>query len=385
MWSAKLIKLKLTPLLGVFLFACCNGEPRTEIHPLKQILYTSEVSAIRKVMDRVDQHELQILYTRIHRTKDKIQFTDYEFNLNNSAYFYPASTVKFPIALLALEKVSQLDDFTLDTRFYVEGDTLETTIGQEVIKVFALSDNDANNRLFEFLGQDTINLGLSSKGIGPHRIAHRLATDNADDITTRPLIVYLNDSTTTQLGPVISTPLEYLELDNIQKGIGYISGEDFLEEPFDFSLKNYYPVSTQHEIMKRLFFPQQYESNERFGLGSEERSLLLEAMSSLPRKYGYDENDFYDSYGKFFIYGDSRNRIPESVKIYNKIGYAYGTLTDCAYVKDKDNNIDFILTATILVNQNMVFNDDQYEYESIGIPFLAALGREILKYELQNK
>ena len=35
--------------------------------------------------------------------------------------------------------------------------------------------------------------------------------------------------------------------------------------------------------------------------------------------------------------------------------------------------------ATISVNENMIYNDDIYEYDEIGIPFLAALGRSVHK------
>ena len=108
-------------------------------------------------------------------------------------------------------------------------------------------------------------------------------------------------------------------------------------------------------------------------------------MSAPPRHLGYDENEYYDSYGKFFIYGDSESRIPEHIKIYNKVGYAYGTLTDCAYIKDEQNDLEFILCATILVNSNETFNDNNYEFDTVGIPFLANLGREVYQFELERK
>ena len=69
--------------------------------------------------------------------------------------------------------------------------------------------------------------------------------------------------------------------------------------------------------------------------------------------------------------------IPQ-IRIYNKVGFAYGTLTDVAYVQDKKSNLEFFITATVLVNENQIFNDNIYEFEELGIPFLAALGREIL-------
>ena len=73
------------------------------------------------------------------------------------------------------------------------------------------------------------------------------------------------------------------------------------------------------------------------------------------------------------------------IRIYNKVGDAYGTITDVAYIKDKKNEIEFILTATILVNENKIFNDDIYESDQIGIPFLAALGRAVLEELKKDK
>ena len=49
------------------------------------------------------------------------------------------------------------------------------------------------------------------------------------------------------------------------------------------------------------------------------------------------------------------------------------------------NDIRFIISATILVNDNQIFNDDTYEYEQIGIPFLAQLGREFYEQEKERK
>jgi hypothetical protein len=105
-------------------------------------------------------------------------------------------------------------------------------------------------------------------------------------------------------------------------------------------------------------------------------------MKVLPREAGYDPEEFPDGYCKFFLYGDTTETIPDHIEIFNKVGFAYGTLTDCAYIRDNGTGVEFFLTATILVNKDGVFNDDVYEYDTVGIPFLAALGREIYQYEL---
>ena len=369
--------------ISLMIFGSCSSED--EGNPLERLLSSSDEMAIKKVMADTDQYELQIHYTQIDRQGGRVHFTEHTFQEKDSNYFYPASTVKFPIAVLALEKLSGDPSMDLNTIFYVEGDTLETNFAKEVIKVFAVSDNAANNRFFEFLGQDGINNALDKKNIGPVRISHRLSTENADDITTRPLVIYLNDTSTVNLVPSINKPLKHLKCENIVKGKGYMNDDILIKEPFDFSLKNYYPIRSQQEVIKRIVFPEEFKEDERFDLGEEERKLLLEAMSATPRTWGYDPEEYYDSYVKFFMYGDNKLPMPDHIKIYNKVGYAYGTLTDCAYIHDTEKDIEFMLTATILVNEDQIFNDDKYEYEETGIPFLAALGREIYRYELNRK
>jgi hypothetical protein len=348
------------------------------------LVLTSQNTSIRKVIDSVDQYEVQILYTQIDRSSDSIILTDYEFQSDDMKYFYPASTVKLPIAVLALEKLNYTDSLNRDTRYYIEGDSVENTFAEDISKIFAVSDNHANNRLLEFQGQDDINMRLSNKGINPVRISHRLGV-HSDDVTTKPLILYINDSTTGTSTSIINTEPTPLDLVGITKGFGYFENDSLLNEPFDFSYKNYYPIGSQHGVLKRIIFPELFNKNERFNLSNDQREFLLTTMHTLPKDVGYDPTEYYDGYCKFFIYGDSKEPMPEHIKIYNKVGFAYGTLTDCAYITDEKNKVEFMLTATILVNKDGIFNDDKYEYDEIGIPFLAALGREFYNYELKRK
>ena len=271
------------------LFLGCASTP-VEIDPLDRAL-ASKDPRIRSVMDHPEPYELQIRFTRIHREKGGVRFSDYDFQVDRSKYFYPASTVKFPIAVLALEKLNATDGLSTETKFYVEGDTLETTFGKEIIKIFAVSDNDANNRLLEFLGQDAINDKFKSKNIGPARIAHRLSVPNADDVTTKPLVIYLNDSTTTSLEGSANTTADPLILKGITKGIGYYEGDLLINQPFDFSLKNYYPVETQHGVLKRIIFPKNFQEKERFNISPSQRQFLLNAMKILPKEAGYKQED----------------------------------------------------------------------------------------------
>lgn len=369
-------------VLGIICFSC--SESSKSSNALEAAL-SSQDTIIRSVLDTPDRYEVQIRYTQIDRQQDSITFTDFDFQVDPDMYFYPASTVKFPAAVAALEKLNALDTLHRKTRFYVEGDSIETNFEQAVLEIFAVSDNAANNRLIEFIGFDDLNRRMRNKGVEPLRISHRLSTSNADDVTTKALVFYTNDSSTVMSSPIISGPPQVLRLNGIKKGKGFYANDSLHQEPFDFGLKNYYPVAAQHALLKRIIFPEQFPKTQRFQLSEEQHEFLLSAMATLPREAGYDSEEYFDSYGKFFIYGDTETPIPNYVKIYNKVGYAYGTLTDCAYIQDTKNQVEFLLTATILVNADGIFNDDQYEYDQIGIPFLAQLGREIYDFELNRK
>jgi beta-lactamase class A len=374
--------LYLCNCLAIFLIVSCSE--KEVVNPLEEALASEDIR-IKRVMDSLEQYEVQIKYTQIDRRNDSILFTDFDFQVNPNHYFYPASTVKFPAAVIALEKLNEIDSIHLDTKFYIEGDSVETTFAKAILEIFAVSDNKANNRLIEFLGFDDLNQRARKRGVNPIRISHRLSTSDADDVTTKPLVIYKNDTTTITSQSIINTSPVKLPLQKVLKGNGFYNEDSLYQEPFDFSLKNFYAIQAQHDLLKRVIFPNNYQESERFRISENQHDFLLNSMSTLPKNAGYDATEYYDSYGKFFIYGDSKEAIPEYIKIYNKVGYAYGTLTDCAYIKDTENNIDFMLTATILVNKDGVFNDDKYEYDEIGIPFLAQLGRELYKIELNRK
>ena len=71
-----------------------------------------------------DDYEIQIAYTEITRDKyGEPVFRDFELQVDEEIYFYPASTVKLPVAILALQKIRKLQSqgipLTPDTPFTV--------------------------------------------------------------------------------------------------------------------------------------------------------------------------------------------------------------------------------------------------------------------------
>ena len=364
----------LTVLVG------CRG---LRNNPLRETLKTPK-GIIHQVIQNPEEYEVQIIYSQIKRAANgKVSFIDFKYNVDANQYFYPASTVKFPIAVMALEKLDAIPNTSVNSTFSIGDEATQWKVSEEVSKLFAVSDNEASNHLFEFIGFDDLNNGMKNKGLSPFRITHRLSTPNSGSRVIQPITLYKDDGTVMKFPSTQTKAFVPLKLKGIQKGKGYLDGEEIIQKPFDFSSKNYYPLETLHNTLKRIVFPEAFEEKERFKLSEKSREFILFSMQNLPRNAGYDPKEYFDGYCKFFMFGDTKEPIPDYIKIYNKVGEAYGTLTDCAYIVDSKNNIEFLVSATILVNKDKIFNDGIYEYDSIGFPFLAELGRQLYQKSKQ--
>ena len=97
-----LVKLPVISIT-IFFFCCvfgCNSKP-VNSSLLHEILKDSKEPIIKKVLSDLNSHEVQILYTRIHRDSSGLpKFESHAFQENAKQYFYPASTVKLPVASL---------------------------------------------------------------------------------------------------------------------------------------------------------------------------------------------------------------------------------------------------------------------------------------------
>ncbi|MCI4443916.1 MAG: serine hydrolase [Lentimicrobium sp.] len=374
------ICLKFIILIVVFMEFGCS----TKKNILQETL-ASDNPKIKNVMSNPEAFELQIIYTQILRDKNnKVSFKDFTYHLNADNYYYPASTVKFPIAILALEKLNTIENTSKDTQYTIEGQPEKLRFSEEITKVFAVSNNDACNNLLEFIGFDYLNESMKNKGLSPFRVSNRVSAPDAGNPITKPISLYKDDNTIVNLPAIQNKPSVLLTINKLKKGIGYMKEDKLVNEPFDFSNKNYYPLETLHNTMKRIVFPEVFKESERFNLTPKDREFILFSMQNVPKNAGYDPSIYYDGYCKFFMFGDTKENIPSNIKIYNKVGDAYGTMIDCAYIVDKENNVEFIVSATLLVNKDGVFNDDKYEYDSVGLPFLGELGRQLYAKNLKK-
>ena len=350
------------------------------------------------------RHRVQVIYTQIDRDEaNRPSFRSFGYRVDAGEYFYPASTVKLPTALLALEKINRLNvpGLTRDTPMHTgvargaqtpvltDGSAPggQPTIGHYIRKILLVSDNDAYNRLYEFLGQQPLNESLHAKGFADTRIMHRLeiALSLEENRHTNPVVFLDGGDIVHEQGPLFSERL-FTANDPILLGKAEIVSGERLERPKDFAEKNAFPLQDLHDVLVALMFPAEVDPRRRFGLTDDDYDFVYRNMSAYPGDSGigeYGDADIYpEGYVKFLMFGGAAKHIPDHIRIFNKVGDAYGFLTDAAYVIDTRNNVEFILAATVYTNANETFNDNEYEYDETGLPFLRDLGQAIYEIEL---
>ncbi len=265
----------------------------------------------------------------------------------------------------------------------------QPSIAHYVRKILLVSDNDAYNRLYEFAGHDQLNESLRQKGYSGTRIIHRLEAglDEAQQRKTNPVSFVNSDGTIYQQAAANGTR-NFRARKPVLLGKGEIVDGALLPGPKDFAGKNAFPLQEQHDLLKALLFPDAVPSDQQFSISDDDRQLVLEAMSGAPADSGIaayaDRTAYPDGYVKFLMFGGDTQHIPANIRVFNKSGQAYGFLTDMAYIIDSATGVEFLLGATIYTNDNGIFNDDVYEYETIGFPFMRALGEAIFALETER-
>jgi hypothetical protein len=390
-------------LAGILISQSVGAQPRTDKF-VQNLLAINKDSLLHAVLSDQETYKLQFIYTQINRdAENRPSFQNYNYQVDSLQYFNPASTVKLPLALLALEKLHALEKYGINMNTPMQIDSSHSgqspmfedstsehgfpSIAHFIKKVFLISDNIAYNRLYEFVGQQTINRRFHQRGYPDFRITRRFIkmTEEANR-HTNAIRFQTVDGRLLYIQPAAYNP-DSFNFNHVHKmGKAHYANDSLINTPIDFTRANNLTLHHLQQTLQSTLFPQSVAAAKRFRLTKDDYDFLYRYLSQYPSETDYPKYDstiYFDSYVKFFFKSGSR-MIPDHIRVFNKTGWAYGCMTDVSYIVDFSNKVEFMLTATTYVNSDGIMNDDKYDYDTVGLPVLYQLGQYFYQYELKR-
>jgi len=380
-----------------------NGETPSNL--LDTILRSN--SSLQSVISNKDKFRIQIIYSRISKdSKGEIVLTHYSFNENENNYFYPASLVKLPLSIFAIEKMNGLKSIgvSLESKLSIDSNyTCQKAVTEDILsnnhipsiknyitKALIVSDNESYNRLFEFVSPEYCYERLNQIGFTNGRIISRFSSCDSTENRHTNSFKFYNDSNEL----IYSQPPAYFSkkitppFSNMKIGNAHYSKGKTINSPKDFSKSNCFPLKYMHDLLIELIYPSL--NSMEFSITESDREYLLKGLSSSPQEseiIPIVTNPAYNEFmTNYLYYGAQKNVVRNpNLKVYNVVGQSYGFLSDISYFQDTQNNVEFFLSAVIYTNSSEVVGNGGYQYETVGFPFLQELGKTIYNFELKNK
>ena len=352
---------------------------------------------VDQVLREREKFRLQFLVSGIRRgADDKVRFEEYSFT--DGSYFYPASMVKLPAALISLEILDSLqiplnsfirmnDDAgcgnTSFRKLTRNGNLSFTDVTEELI---AISNNPYFSLLFHFAGPAALNGRMQQKNLRQTRIysAYTSCPKRADVKTSSYQIL------DTAGREILSVPVRIFPYaafrDNWPaEARKRISRNRAGSQPLDFNDHHEYSLADIHGTMQRLIFPETFPGIQRFHLKPSSRNFLLRCLGLYPREMrnsAYHQPALYpDHYYKYSIIGEETSpHTSRNCRIFSKIGLSYGFVTETAYVVDFDSGKDFLFSVSMYTEGDGTEASGNYGYEKTARPFIARLSNLILEF-----
>lgn len=304
----------------------------------------------------------------------------------DAEYFYPASAIKLCSAVAALETLTELRESKgspLDVTAALVSESAGkrrgggVSIANLVFGALVMSDNEANNDLFDLAGYDGLHERMWRLGLSSVRMRHRLGTTPNDDARLSPRIAILSSGEQVAIPPREGrlAPGKN-EQPGVQVGDAHFSRGVLVEQPMSFEDKNRISLADLQELLIGVVRPDLRTAGGP-RLGPQERALLVDALTGLPSARG--AKPAVDREHKPMLEGVERVVPRSSLTYASKSGRAYGFLVENAYVLDARTGRSFFIAAAVYANANGRLNDDLYEYGEVAFPLFADLAETVAR------
>lgn len=357
------------------------------------------------------RHRVQVIVSvpKLNTEGQVVGLTHKTWGLDTSQYFYPASLVKLPTALVAMEQVNVLSRKHTAATPWTDiawqdrgGDCRARNSGRHnianLIKAMALvSDNEAYNTVFRMVGPTVINGRMTA--LGHEKVQIVKSFDGcAPWVGSRKL------KFTTANGLVFTLPAGTLGTYKTSRtaacaqiGKAYWQGGKLVNAPYDFAYHNVVSLPALHNIWCQLIFPQAVPKSG-LDISDAQRQDYLRWCTQSPQEGSpltYANKKLYPTYLKKYLYyggqpATGTQLAQDSVVSTNVVGQSHGFLADVAHLhipqsKDARLRAGITVSVVVYVNENEVLNDGIYQYQTLGMPFLRNVGRALWTALEQNK
>jgi len=381
---------------GILLLLFCfflNSKSQI-VDSIQSIINRDTSLVIKEVFSHPEFYRLRIILTEVSTdSKGKRKLTTWHYRDTSKEYFYPASLAKIPLVLLTFQFINEQKVFSKDlsdTLFDLSCPVKKRTIHDDLLLMLSVSDNYAFNRLYNFVGCKYINISLLKKKYLNTYVIHRFEGGSPDYHQTA-LPVEVNSKTGNRVYNHQADTMYCLIRHSIADsliGIGYMVDDSLVKKPKSFRFHNYVDFRDVHDMLISLKYPN-LTKRRPFNITEDQRELIIKFLQTSPlhpetKEYS-DTSIYHQNYLKYNLFGQDKNVSYPNIEYFNKAAMAYGFLSDCSYLKDSAKNVEFFLSVGLYVNKDGVFNDNKYEYDSIGLPFMKRLGELIyLKMKQRN-
>jgi hypothetical protein len=365
--------------------------------PLAVQILNGGGAALKAVLATPEKYRFQVLYGVI--TPGAAPKLERHGFRADAEYFFPASSMKVPIALAAYDRLATLRGappgkpaLTRDATMRIHpvsgnAEPYVTTLARETWRALIVSDNFSANRLLAVVGHREAHETLWALGLPSVRIHAGFATGaDIDPAELSPRIEFAAaGSAVEEMAPrrsnLIPPPTEAT---STAIGKANIVDGRRVDGPLSFADKNAIRLRELQDALVRIMRPELLPAGSRRDTASkDDLAYVREALGTLPSASGlagFERNVVADYQLSPFLRGIERVRARGQFLIYSKVGQAFGFLIANAYVVDKATGRAFFLIASVYANPDETMNDDTYAYDAISFPALADVGEAFCRH-----
>ena len=363
--------------------------------PLATKILEGGGAALKAVLATPEKYRFQVLYGMITSgAKPTLERHGYRAD---AEYFFPASSMKMPIALATYDRLAVLrkagkPGLTRDATMRIHpvagnAEPFVSTLARETWRALIVSDNVSANRLLGVVGHREAHETLWGLGLASVRIRSGFATGaEIDPAELSPRIELSTAGGPTEELPARRSDLVLPPNDATSLAIGKANLVDGrrVEGPLSFADKNAIRLRELQDTLVRIMRPELMPPGAKADTAApDDLAYLREALGTLPSASGlagFDRNVVADYQLSPFLRGIERVRTRGQFEIFSKVGQAYGFLIANAYVVDKTTGRSFFLIASVYANPDEVMNTDTYGYDAVSFPALADVAEAFCRH-----